>query len=121
MIADTPPEVEQLLPREREIARLVFARQNATATQVQEGLSGRLKNASVRCALNRLVAKGILARRPDGRKYIYEPALTPERSARRAFRLFAEDHFGGSLVEAAEAMTGLFAADAGAAGQRRAA
>ena len=99
-----PREVRLLLPREREIAEIVYELEAATANDVLGRLSAPLANPSVRSMLNRLVRKGILIRWLTGRAFIYLPALTSIESRRIALVQFADDHFAGSIGKAAETM-----------------
>jgi BlaI family transcriptional regulator, penicillinase repressor len=99
-----PAEVLQLLPREREVARIVYESGAATARQVEDSLCVGISNAAVRSMLNRLVAKGILKRTLSYQAFVYLPSLTPSESSVRAIEQFAQDYFGGSLIDAAEAM-----------------
>lgn len=107
--AGIPRELALLLPREREIAEVVYELEAATANDVLERLSDPLANASVRSMLNRLVRKGILARFLAGRVFVYFPALTPLDSRRLALLRFADDHFSGSVALAAQTMQQLLA------------
>lgn len=99
-----PAEVLSLLPREQEVARIVYERGAATARQVGDLLCSRISNAAVRSMLNRLVAKGILKRTLSYQAFVYLPCLTPSESSARAIEQFAQDYFGGSLIEAAKTM-----------------
>lgn len=105
--ARVPKEVEQLHWREREVATLVYALHAATAAEVCEALPGELHNASVRSFLNRLVKKGILRRIMSDRTYVYLPAVSAGDSRTMALKRFAEDHFAGSIEEAASTMEAL--------------
>lgn len=105
-----PIEVEQLQWREREVAVIVYRLRAATANEVCAKLSARLRNASVRSMLNRLVAKGILKRTLSGRAFVYLPALTSRDSRTLALRRFADDYFAGSVHVAARTMRSLLEA-----------
>ena len=104
--ADYPPQVKQLLPREREIAMIVYDGGHATANEVLQELSGRLTNAAVRSMLNRLVDKDVLIREmPWGsRQFVYRPAVTAAQVRRLALEQFASDFHDGSLAALAEAI-----------------
>ncbi len=104
-----PSEVARLYPREREVAEIVFSAGFVTAKDVQARLSDPLTSAAVRSMLNRLVRKGILARRAKefGPEYIYYAAINNIISRERALKQLAEDFFGGSLQEAAVAVVNL--------------
>lgn len=105
-----PHEVEHLLWREREVATIVYRLRAATANEICGSLSSPLHNASVRSMLNRLVAKGILKRTLSGKAFVYLPALTSSDSRTLALRRFADDHFAGSVLQAARTMRGLLEA-----------
>ena len=105
-----PPEVKQLLWREREIATIVYRLRAATANQVRDSLTTPLHNASVRSMLNRLVDKGVLKRTLSCKAFVYLPALTSSDSRARALRRFADDYFAGSVHQAALTMRALLEA-----------
>lgn len=50
---------------------------------------------TVKTMLSRLVAKGVLAAREDGRRYLYSPIVTRADYAARETRRFADRLFGG--------------------------
>jgi predicted transcriptional regulator len=102
-----PHEVALLLPREREIATIVYRLGASTAAQVEGELSAALSNSAVRSMLNRLVAKGILKRVLAYRTFVYLPALTPRDSGCLALKQFAADYFDGSVERAATVMSQL--------------
>ena len=102
-----PHEVQRLLPREREIATIVYSFRAATAQDVSENLSSRLSSSAVRSMLNRLVAKRILQRILSGRIFVYLPALTSNDSRTLALKRFADDYFAGSVQQAATTMRAL--------------
>jgi predicted transcriptional regulator len=102
-----PREANNLSFFQREIVRIVYSLKSASAEQVLEFLPQARTNATIRTTLNRLVDKGVLRRVLSGRTYIYLPAMTIKDSARIALMEFAEIHFGGSLIRAAEEMAEL--------------
>ena len=107
-ITPLPLPVLQLAPREREVAEIVYGLGRASAKDVEMRLSATITNGAVRSMLGRLVRKGLLRFRPGrrgrGHECIYFPALDQARSREMAIRRFAEDHFGGSMVDATQAM-----------------
>jgi predicted transcriptional regulator len=107
--ANLPATIQQLYPREREIATLVYVRGKATAKEVEASLSANLTNGSVRSMLKRLVRKGILSRRRSGRhkEFVYVASITNAKVVENAARQFADDFFGGSLHRSAMAMVDL--------------
>jgi predicted transcriptional regulator len=97
-----PPQVSELAWRERQIASIVYRRGFATAKQVQFELGEPISNGAVRSMLVRLVAKGILSRRPGKRgagcSDLFIARLSEEDARKRALAKVADDFFGGSLT-----------------------
>jgi len=97
-----PPQVSELAWRERQIASIVYRLGFATAKQVQFELGEPLSNGAVRSMLMRLVAKGILSRRPGKRgagcSDLFIARLSVEDARKRALAKVADDFFGGSLT-----------------------
>jgi predicted transcriptional regulator len=102
-------QVSRLPRREREVAEIVHARGEASATEVCDALSDPVSNAAVRSMLTRLEAKGVLRRRKEGKRFFYAPAGEAAREA--AMRRLSRDWFGGSLARTAAAMMELAKAE----------
>ena len=96
-----PPQVIELAWRERQIASIVYRLGFATAKQVQFELGNSLSNGAIRSMLVRLVAKGILSRRPGKRgagcSDLFIAKLSVEDARKLALAKVADDFFGGSL------------------------
>lgn len=107
----TPAVLNRLPPRERQIAAIVYGRGAATASEVCASLPDPVSNAAVRSMLTRLVAKGVLIRRREGKRFHYLPAQLDE-SRESALRRVSRDHFGGSMSRTAAAVAMLMVADA---------
>ncbi len=107
----TPFDIDQLFPREREIALFVYAHGCVTAKEVEAAV-GTLTNAAVRSMLNRLVKKGLITRQElkAPLPFVYGPALTEVSAQERAIQQYADDFFGGSLDAVAEALADMHAA-----------
>ena len=106
-----PAVLSRLPPRERQVAAIVHRRGVATANDVCRLLPDAITNAAVRSMLSRLVAKGVLVRRRDGKRFQYLPASVDiEREA--ALRRISRQHFNGNLEQAAAALATLIVADA---------
>jgi BlaI family transcriptional regulator, penicillinase repressor len=56
--------------------------------------------ATVKTMLHRLVRKGALATEPNGKKYVYTPAVARDACVRQASRSFLERVFGGDATPA---------------------
>ncbi|MEM1294780.1 MAG: BlaI/MecI/CopY family transcriptional regulator [Verrucomicrobiota bacterium] len=90
----------KLSSREREIMDLVWRIGEATARQVQEALPDKPANATVRTILRILEGKGYLTHREEGRKFIYAPVESREKTAESALRRLLGVFYNGSVSEA---------------------
>ena len=72
----------------------------ATAKDVVQALEGRQawKPRTVQSLINRLVQKGALGFRQQGREYVYLPKVAEERCVHEASRTFVDRVFGGKLA-----------------------
>lgn len=103
--------ISRLPRREQQIARLLGAHGELTASEVCRHLEGDVSNGAVRTMLQRLIAKGVVSRRRLGHKFVYRPA-SPDPSARRAALMrVAEDYFGGCLSDMAGDICDLISSD----------
>lgn len=109
--ASIPPQVQDLAPRERQLALTIYVDGPMTAKQLEKRLSLDLTNAAIRSMLNRLCTKGILERKrriatgsAKGRHstYLYFPAILHASVQESALRELARDFFDGSLLTVAQ-------------------
>ncbi|MDF1800903.1 MAG: BlaI/MecI/CopY family transcriptional regulator [Planctomycetota bacterium] len=90
------------LPRisdaEWEVMLLLWERAPRTANDVAATLGPvhDWNERTVKTLLARLVKKGALAATPDGKRYLYEPAISRDACVRRETRSFLDRVFGGS-------------------------
>ena len=96
-------ELSQLSRRERQIIEVVYARGQATVTEVIEGMADAPARASVRTLLRILEEKGHLKHRQRGREFIYVPTSARERVGQTAFQRLLSTFFDGSLEKAVAA------------------
>ncbi len=102
------PPLARLPGREREVAGIVYASgRGISADEVRLALGDELSNSAVRSMLSRLAAKGLVATRKAGKKYLYLPAIADAEAREAALLRLAQDYFGGSVAEAAMAMLAL--------------
>lgn len=67
-----------LTPLQLAVMQALWARDEASVSDVQKGLPGkRLALTTVATLLTRLEQRGLLAHRVDGRQYIYRARVTP--------------------------------------------
>jgi predicted transcriptional regulator len=95
--------------RERQIMEAIFLMRAASVRDVRNVLFEPPSYSAVRTTMNILVRKGFLNNRPQGRRYIYRPVVSPESARRNAARHLLKTYFEGSVREA---VLGLIDADA---------
>ena len=105
-----------LSPRERQIMDVVYERGQATVQEVQDGMPDPPSYSAVRATMRVLEDKGRLRHKEEGRKYVYYPAVAPERARKNALQHIVKTFFGGSAEQAAVALlrmsdTGLSASE----------
>ena len=89
--------------REREIMDVVYAMQEASASQIHAQLVDPPANAAVRNHLRILEDKGHLKRRKDGKKFLYKPTVSRLKTGRSAIGRVINVYFGDSLQSAVAA------------------
>ena len=93
-----------LSPRERQIMDVVYERGKATVQEVQDAMPDPPSYSAVRATMRVLEDKGRLHHKEEGRKYVYYPAVAPERARRNALQHIVKTFFGGSAEQAAVAL-----------------
>ncbi len=96
-------EHAQLSRRERQIMDIVYARGEASATQVLEDMHDPPTRTAVRTMLRILEGKGHLEHRKEGREHVYRPTKPRESAGRSALRRVLDTFYEGSLEEAVAA------------------
>lgn len=89
-----------LTRREREIMDIVYAGEEVTARQIWEKLPGAPTYSTVRTLLGVLEEKGHLARRAEGKAFLYRPTRQRDEAAASALRRLLSTFFGGSIEKA---------------------
>ena len=92
-----------LSKRERQIMEIVYARGQATASDVLDDLADAPSRTAVRTLLRILEDKGHLAHDKHGREFVYRPTRPRQQVARSALRRLLTTFFDGSLEEAVAA------------------
>ena len=85
---------------ELDVMEVLWARvEPMTAAEIADGIdpSRGWSLATVKTMLSRLAAKGALAHREDGRRFLYRPAIRREDYVGTESRRFVERLFGGRL------------------------
>lgn len=76
----------QISAAEWEVMRVVWALKQTTSTEISSVLSKKMnwKPATIKTLIGRLVKKGLLSTKQEGRKYIYSATITEEASVEEA-------------------------------------
>lgn len=93
----------RLSRRERQVMEAVYARGEATASDVLAALPDPPTRTAVRTFLRILEDKGHLTHRKAGREFVYRPTRPRGQVARSALRRLLDTFFGGSLERAVAA------------------
>jgi len=93
----------QLSKRERQIMDVIYARGEATVSQVIDGIPDAPMRGALRTLLRILERKGHLSHRKQGREFIYRPTQPRGQAGRSALGRVLDVFFGGSLENAVAA------------------
>ena len=94
------PKHEHPTPAELEVLKLFWERGPSTVREVMEALNRRRRRAYtlVMSLLGVMTDKGLLKRRRDGRKYVYEPRADREKTLGQMLADLLKRAFGGSAA-----------------------
>jgi len=95
---------ETLSRRERQVMNILFRRGEATVADVMGDLSDPPTYSAVRSILRILAQKGLIIHREDGPRYVYLPAVNPDRARNEALRNVVRTFFEGSTEHAVTAL-----------------
>lgn len=96
--------IQELSRRERQIMNVLFRRGAATVAEVMAEMSDAPSYSAVRATLRVLEDKGHVTHVHDGPRYVYQPAVEPERARRAALNHLVTTFFDGSAEEAVVAL-----------------
>jgi len=97
-------KASQLSRRERQIMDIIYAKGEATASEVASAMTDAPSYSAVRALLRILEEKGRLKHREDGKRYIFLPTEPVQKASRSALRNLVNTFFEGSLVNAVAAL-----------------
>jgi predicted transcriptional regulator len=89
--------------RERQIMDILYARGRASATEIQEALSDRPSNSTVRTILRVLERKGLVHHVEEGLRYLFLPTVPRAAARKSALQRVMRTFFDGSAKEAVAA------------------
>ena len=87
---------ENLSKRERQAMDIVYRVGKATAEEIQEEMPDQPSYSAVRALLSILVEKKLLKYTRESRRYVYEPAVAPEKAGDTALKRVLRTFFDGS-------------------------
>jgi predicted transcriptional regulator len=93
-------ELSDFSRRERQIMEIIYAKGEATATDVLENMPDAPTRTAVRTFLRILEEKGHLKHKKRGRDFVFQPIRKRERAGKSAFQRVLHTFFGGSLEKA---------------------
>jgi predicted transcriptional regulator len=96
-------ELHHLSRRERQIIEVVYAKGEATATDVLAHMPDPPTRTAVRTFLRILEEKGHLRHTKRGREFVYQPTRRRERAGQSALLRVVQTFFEGSLEKAVAA------------------
>lgn len=96
-------ELTYLSRRERQIMEIIYAKAEASASDVLGALADAPTRTAVRTLLRILEVKGHVKHKKRGREFIYAPTRKRERTGKSAFRTVLATFFEGSLEKAVAA------------------
>jgi BlaI family transcriptional regulator, penicillinase repressor len=100
------PAPAPLSRREREIMDVIHRLGRASVNEVMSELSGEPAYSTVRAQLRVLEDKGHLRHEADHLRYVYLPAVSPQKVRRSAVKHLLETFFDGSPEKVVEALVG---------------
>jgi predicted transcriptional regulator len=89
--------------RERQILDVLYQRGRATASEIQAALPDAPGYSAVRALLRILEEKKHIRHHEEGPRYVYVPAVSPQRARTAAVKHLLATFFGGSAMDAAAA------------------
>lgn len=89
--------------RERQILDILFASDEATATQIREAMPSPPSDATVRTILRILEEKEAVTHRRDGKRFVYRPRKRKSTAGKSAMQRVLNVFYGGSLEDALSA------------------
>ena len=93
----------QLSRRERQIMDIVFAKAEATGTEIAGLLSDSPSRGAMRTMLRILEEKGHLTHVKRGKEFVYQPTRSRRNVGRSALQRVVDTFFGGSIGSAVAA------------------
>lgn len=95
---------ESLSRRERQIMDVLYRLEEATVSEVVDGLDDAPSYSAVRTTLGVLREKGQVRHRTDGRRFVYAPVVPRAKARRAALSRVVTTFFDGAADDAVAAL-----------------
>lgn len=96
-----------LSKRERQVMSALYLGYPATVNDILERMPDPPSYSSVRATLRVLEEKGQVRHDPEGRRYVYRPAIRGDSARKAALKEVVKTFFNGSAESAAAALLGM--------------
>lgn len=96
--------LNDLSRREREIMDVIYRKEHANASEVQNEMSNSPSYSTVRALLKILEEKGYLKHEKKGQKYIYYPSIPKNRAIKSAIENLMNTFFNNSIEKTVAAL-----------------
>ncbi len=93
-------ELSDLSRRERQIMDIIFANDEVSVLHIQSELPDAPSTMAIRRMISILEEKGHLARRKEGREFLYRAKVSRKRTGAKALQHVLNTFFQGSVEEA---------------------
>jgi predicted transcriptional regulator len=93
-------ELVAISDAESVVMKVIWSRGTATTEEVVAGVSGveQWQESTIKTLLNRLLKKGAISARKDGRRFVYSPELTHDEWVTSESRGFIDRLFDGRVA-----------------------
>ncbi len=95
---------EGLSKRERQIMNVVYQNKHPSVGEVLKKLPQPPSYSAVRATMNKLVEKGFLTTKKEGKKYLYLPTIPNRRAGHSAIQHLLHTYFDNSVGDAVAAL-----------------
>ncbi len=100
-------KVTQFSRRERQIMDALYRLENASVREVRENIADAPSYSAVRTLMQKLVDKGHIAHRDEGKKYVYYPVLNHQKASESALTRVVNTFFRDSTFMAMNSLLDL--------------
>tara|TARA_R110002073_G_scaffold41891_4_gene118020 strand:+ start:1455 stop:1826 length:372 start_codon:yes stop_codon:yes gene_type:complete len=101
----------QFSRRERQIMDVLYRLENASVREVRENIDDAPSYSAVRTLMQKLVDKGHIAHREEGKKYVYFPVVNHKKASKSALSRVVSTFFRDSTFQAMNSLLDLSSND----------